>query len=171
MGFSLVECLAKHHGIGLSQRGLKSVYGRGKIGKQEVILAKPQTYVNLSGEAVMRLLQFFRLQPQDLLLLHDDLDLSWGKIRIRLQGGHGGHKGIKSVIEALGTNKFPRVKIGIGRPPHPHQDPADYVLEPLTGKEREELKEMTARGARAVATLLTEGPQAAMEKYHKKDGG
>ena len=167
MGFCLVEHLAKQHGIKLSQRGLKSVYGRGKMGKVEVILAKPLTYMNLSGDAVSRLLRFFQLQPEDLVVLQDDLDLPWGKIRIRVRGRHGGHKGIKSIIEALGSNNFQRVKIGIGRPPQAHFDPTDYVLEPLAGEERKEFQEVVGRGAQAVEILVAEGPQEAMDRFHK----
>lgn len=167
VGFWIIEHLAGQHGIVLSRKGLNSVYGRGRVGNHEVVLAKPQTYMNLSGEAVSRLLRFFKIPPEDVVVLHDDLDLPWGKIRVRLRGGHGGHQGVKSIIETLGNDGFIRVKVGIGRPSHPNQDPADYVLEPLTGKEREELKEATARGAQAVETLLLEGPADAMDRFHR----
>ena len=170
VGFLLVERLAEKNGIDLAKRGLKSIYGRGKIGKKDVILAKPQTFMNLSGEAVQRLLRFFKIPPEDLIVLHDDLDLPFGKIRIRLQGGAGGHKGIKSIIESLGVDVFVRFKVGIGRPGKAGQDPADFVLEPLSGGEREELKEMVNRNAEAVEILLLEGPQEAMNRFHK-DGG
>jgi PTH1 family peptidyl-tRNA hydrolase len=170
VGFLLVELLAEKNGIDLTKRGLKSIYGRGKIGRQDVILAKPQTFMNLSGEAVQRLLRFFKIPPEDLIVLHDDLDLPFGKIRIRLQGGAGGHKGIKSIIESLGVDVFVRFKVGIGRPGKAGQDPADFVLEPLSGGEREELKEMVNRNAEAVEILLLEGPQEAMNRFHK-DGG
>jgi PTH1 family peptidyl-tRNA hydrolase len=170
VGFLLVERLAEKNGIDLPKRGLKSIYGRGKIGRQDVILAKPQTFMNLSGEAVQRLLRFFKIPPEDLIVLHDDLDLPFGKIRIRLQGGAGGHKGIKSIIESLGVDVFVRFKVGIGRPGKAGQDPADFVLEPLSGGEREELKEMVNRNAEAVEILLLEGPQEAMNRFHK-DGG
>jgi len=170
VGFLLVERLAEKNGIDLAKRGLKSIYGRGKIGRKDVILAKPQTFMNLSGEAVQRLLRFFKIPPEDLIVLHDDLDLPLGKIRIRLQGGAGGHKGIKSIIESLGVDVFVRFKVGIGRPGKAGQDPADFVLEPLSGGEREEFKEMVNRNAGAVEILLLEGPQEAMNRFHK-DGG
>jgi len=167
MGFWLVEQLAREYDIDLSRRRLLSVYGRGRIGKEDVVLAKPLTFMNLSGEAVGRLLRFFKVQPEDLILLHDDLDLSWGKIRIRLRGGHGGHQGVKSVIENLGKDCFVRVKVGIGRPAGSSRDPAEFVLQPLTGKEREEFKDEVQRGAQAVEVLLLEGPQEAMQRFHK----
>jgi PTH1 family peptidyl-tRNA hydrolase len=167
VGFLLVERLAEENGIDISKKGLKSIYGRGKIGPEDVILAKPQTFMNLSGEAVGQLLRFFKIAPQDLIVLHDDLDLPWGKIRIRLRGGHGGHKGIKSIIETLGIDGFVRVKVGIGRPDRTGQDPADYVLEPVRGAEREEFKNTISRAAEAMEVLLTEGPEEAMNKFHK----
>jgi PTH1 family peptidyl-tRNA hydrolase len=167
MGFWLIERFAKELGIDLSRRGFRSVYGRGKIGNEEVILAKPHTFMNLSGEAIRRLLHFFKVPPENLVVLHDDLDLPFGKIRIRLRGGHGGHQGVKSIVEALGSDDFVRLKMGIGRPTDRSQDPADYVLEPLTGGEREEFKAAVERGLEALQVLLREGPQAAMDKFHR----
>ena len=166
MGFWLIERLAKELGIDLSRRGFQSVYGRGKMGNEEVILAKPLTYMNLSGEAVRRLLQFFKVLPENLVVLHDDLDLPFGKIRIRLRGGHGGHQGVKSIVEALGNGGFVRLKVGIGRPSDRTQDPADYVLTPLTGGEKEEFKSAVEQGLQALEVLFQEGPQAAMDKFH-----
>jgi PTH1 family peptidyl-tRNA hydrolase len=167
MGFWLVERFAKELGIDLSRRGFLSVYGRGKIENEEVILAKPLTYMNLSGEAVRRLLHFFKIPPENLVVLHDDLDLPFGKIRIRLRGGHGGHQGVKSIVEALGNDGFVRLKVGIGRPAERSHDPADYVLEPLSGGEKEEFKAAVERGLEALEVLFQEGPQAAMDRFHR----
>jgi PTH1 family peptidyl-tRNA hydrolase len=166
MGFWLVERFAKELGSDLSRRGFLSVYGRGKIANEEVILAKPLTYMNLSGEAVRRLLHFFKVPPENLVVLHDDLDLPFGKIRIRLRGGHGGHQGVKSIVEALGNDGFVRLKVGIGRPSDPSRDPADYVLEPLSGGEKEEFKTAVERALEALEVLFREGPQAAMDRFH-----
>lgn len=168
LGFLLIERMARQNGIVLWRRGFQSVYGRGKIGNEEVILSKPQTYMNLSGEAVRRLLQFFRIPPENLVVLHDDLDLTLGKIRIRLGGGHGGHQGVKSIIDALGNDGFIRLKVGIGRPAERGQEPTDYVLEPLNGRVKEEFKAIVERCAQVVEVLLIEGPQEAMEQFHKK---
>jgi PTH1 family peptidyl-tRNA hydrolase len=167
VGFLLLDGLAQKHGIEVSRRGMKSLYGRGRIGTEEVILAKPQTFMNLSGEAAQRLLQFFKIPPENLIVLHDDLDLPMGKPRIRVRGGHGGHKGIRSIIEALGNDGFLRFKIGIGRPGRPGQDPADFVLEPLTEGEREEFKKMIEENLEALEVLIPEGRQAAMNRFHK----
>jgi PTH1 family peptidyl-tRNA hydrolase len=166
MGFWLVERFAKELGIDLSRRGFLSVYGRGKSGSEEVVLAQPLTFMNLSGEAVRRLLHFFKVPPENLVVLHDDLDLPCGKIRIRLRGGHGGHQGVKSIVEALGNDGFIRLKMGIGRPADRSYDPADYVLEPLDGGEKEELKAAVERALEALEILFREGPQAAMDRFH-----
>jgi peptidyl-tRNA hydrolase, PTH1 family len=168
LGFLLLDELARVHQIPLGRRGLKSVYGRGRIGRSEVVLAKPQTYMNLSGEAVQRLLHFFKIPPQDLIVLHDDLDLPWGKIRIRIGGSSGGHRGILAIHQAIGSEEFVRLKIGIGRPPTPGPDPADYVLEPLTETGKEELQEILQLGAEAVEVLLARGPLEAMNRFHKE---
>jgi PTH1 family peptidyl-tRNA hydrolase len=167
VGFLLIERLAEKHSIELTKGGLKSIYGRGRIGKEGVILAKPQTFMNLSGEAVGPLLRFFKIPPGDLIVLHDDLDLPAGKIRIRLRGGHGGHKGIQSILETLGVDGFVRFKVGIGRPGRTGQEPADYVLEPLDRGERESLKDMINQNAEALEFLIREGPQEAMNRFHK----
>lgn len=168
VGFLLLDGLAKKHGIEVSRRGMQSLYGRGRIGTEEVILAKPQTFMNLSGEAAQRLLQFFKLKPEMVIVLHDDLDLPWGQVRVRVRGGDGGHKGIGSIIEALGNGGFVRFKMGIGRPEIPGQDPADFVLEPLTGGEKEEFKKMIEGHVEALEVLILEGPQKAMDRFHKK---
>jgi PTH1 family peptidyl-tRNA hydrolase len=167
VGFLLLDGLAKKHGIEVTRRGMKSLYGRGRIGPEEVILAKPQTFMNLSGEAARRLLQFFKVPPENLVVLHDDLDLPAGKLRVRTRGGPGGHKGIQSIIEALGNDGFVRFKMGIGRPETPGQDSADFVLEPLAGGEREEFKKRVEEHLEALEVLILEGPQKAMNRFHK----
>jgi peptidyl-tRNA hydrolase, PTH1 family len=170
MGFLLLDEISREQGVPLERRGLKSVYGRGRLAGSEVILAKPQTYMNLSGEAVQRLLHFFKIDPGALIVLHDDLDLPWGKIRIRTGGSSGGHRGILSIQAAIGTAGFLRIKLGIGRPPFPGRDPADYVLEAFSEEEKEELSRILKRGAEAVETILARGPQEAMNRFHRERG-
>ena len=167
MGFLLLEELAGKHAIELNKKGLKAVYGRGRIGNVDAVLAEPQTFMNLSGEAVGGLLRFFKIPPEDLIVIHDDLDLPFGTIRIRLRGGHGGHKGIQSILQHVGSDEFIRLKVGIGRPENPGQDPADFVLEPMGSDKKQELKEILSRGAEAAEVILLEGPQEAMNRYHK----
>ncbi len=165
-GFLLLDALAEKHSIELSKKGLKSLYGRGTIGKEDVLLAEPQTFMNLSGEAVGGLLRFFKIPFENLIVFHDDLDLPFGKIRIRLRGGHGGHKGIQSIIENLAFNEFVRLKMGIGRPENPGQDPADFVLQSLSDGEKKEFREMISRTVEVAECVLLEGPQEAMNRYH-----
>jgi PTH1 family peptidyl-tRNA hydrolase len=171
VGFLLLDGLANKHRIEVTRRGMKSYYGRGRIGSEEVILAKPQTFMNLSGEAARRLLQFFKIPTENLVVLHDDLDLPWGRLRIRVRGSHGGHKGIESIIETLADDGFVRFKMGIGRPGRPGQDPADFVLEPLVGGEKEEFKKMVEGHVEALEILILEGPQKAMNLFHKDREG
>lgn len=168
IGFCLIEKLARKWEIPINQKGRRCLYGAGRLGEEEVILAKPLTYMNLSGEAVSWLVNFFNLNLDDLVILQDDLDLPLGAIRIRLRGGHGGHQGVKSIIEALGGNNFLRVKIGVGRPLDPQQDPAEFLLAPLKEEEREEFKALIAQGMEAVEILLLAGPEQAMAKFHRK---
>lgn len=168
IGFCLVEALARRWGISLNQKGAKCLYGYGNVGQEEVYLAKAMTYMNLSGEAVQWLVDFFHFDLADLLILHDDLDLPQGAIRLRLRGGHGGHQGIKSIIEKLGSSDFPRLKIGIGRPLDVQQEIVDYLLTPLGEVERAHFKEVIAKGIEAVEMLFLNGPQETMAKFHKR---
>jgi len=168
MGFLLIDELARENQIPITRRGLKALYGRGRIVQTDVILAKPQTFMNLSGEAVQRLLHFFKIPSRDLIVLQDDLDLPWGKIRIRLRGSSGGHRGIQSIQDAIGSGEFVRFKIGIGRPVIRRQDPGDYVLDPLEEAEKEGIKTILKRSGEALETLLSRGPQEAMNRYHQE---
>jgi PTH1 family peptidyl-tRNA hydrolase len=130
----------------------------------KVILAKPQTFVNVSGEAVGRLARFYKLSPENILVIYDDLDLSVGKIRLRPEGGSGGHRGMKSIIEHLGTHDFPRLRVGIGRPSH--GDPADYVLSDFTPDQRIAIEDAYERVISAVQLWLAEGIEGAMNRYN-----
>jgi len=168
MGFCLAEALARRWGISLNSRGKKCIYGSGKFGEEEVCLAKPMTYMNLSGEAVRWLINFFHLALEDLLILHDDLDLPIGTIRLRLRGGHGGHQGIKSIIESLGSDNFCRLKMGIGRPADPQREIVDYLLSPLTEEERQAVEETREKAIEGVEMFLIAGPEQVMSKFHKK---
>jgi len=129
-----------------------------------VILAKPQTFMNLSGEAVERLARSYNVPPENILVIYDDLDLPLGKIRLRPRGGSGGHKGVNSVIEHLGTNAFPRLRVGIGRPAH--GDPVDYVLDDFAPHERMAMEEAYERAVSAVELWLTQDIVAAMNRYN-----
>ncbi len=169
LGFCLVENLGRKWGIALRQRRNRCVYGAGKFGEEEVCLAKPMTFMNLSGEAVRGLVDFFHLALDDLLVLHDDLDLPPGTIRLRWRGGHGGHQGVRSIIEALGSDNFLRLKMGIGRPSGSPQDIVHYLLTPLTLEEQAALRPTVEKAMAAVEMFLLAGPAQVMTTFHKKE--
>lgn len=164
VGFQCVDRLAEARGLLFSRRKHKALLAQGEIAGLKVILAKPQTFMNLSGEAVKRLARFYKVPPGDILVIYDDLDLPLGKIRLRPDGGPGGHKGMKSIIAHLGTNGFPRLRMGIGRPSH--GDPVDYVLGDFAPDERIAIDEAYERAISAVELWLTEGIEAAMNQYN-----
>ncbi|MBC8249245.1 MAG: aminoacyl-tRNA hydrolase, partial [Anaerolineales bacterium] len=142
----------------------KALLAQGEIAGLKVILAKPQTFMNLSGDAVERLARFHKVPPESILVLYDDLDLPVGRIRLRPEGGSGGHKGMKSIMEHLGTNGFPRLRVGIGRPTH--GDPVDYVLGDFAPDEQIAIEEAYERVVSAVELWLAEGIAAAMNRYN-----
>jgi PTH1 family peptidyl-tRNA hydrolase len=161
IGWEVVERLAAAHDIAIRTDEGWAETGRGTIRGQRVLLARPETYMNASGAAVADLRRRHRVTPEYLLVVLDDLDLPVGAMRLREQGSHGGHNGLRSIIEELGTTAFPRLRIGIGRPPA-GVDPADYVLERPTADERRLLDEAVAEAAEGVERWIVEGLQAAM---------
>ncbi|MCS6926991.1 MAG: aminoacyl-tRNA hydrolase [Candidatus Binatia bacterium] len=166
LGFRVIERLAERWAIPLTRRALLSLIGEGYYQGEKVLLVQPQTYMNRSGEAVARICTSYPVTLADLILVHDDLDMPLGRIRIkRGGGGAGGNRGVASVIAALGSKDFARVKIGIGRPP-PQQDPADYVLQPFTQSEEAFILPAIERAADAVETLLREGIEKAMARFN-----
>ncbi|OGN99974.1 MAG: aminoacyl-tRNA hydrolase, partial [Chloroflexi bacterium RBG_13_52_14] len=163
-GFKCVDLFAREHGISLTQRGARSKLGTGEVANVRIVLAKPQTFMNLSGEAVSALVRRYKLSPEDILVIHDDLDLPLGKIRIREKGSSGGHKGVKSIIERVGSQDFLRIRIGIA-PIEEEVDAVEHVLSDFTPEEKAVMKEVYPRVAAAIHFLLTEGIAAAMNKY------
>ncbi|MFN2132899.1 MAG: aminoacyl-tRNA hydrolase [Anaerolineae bacterium] len=165
VGFDCVDLLAEKHGIALSKSQHKARLGTGQVAGRRAILAEPQTYVNSSGEAVGAVARYYKVAPEDVLVIYDDLDLPQGTIRLRPGGSSGGHNGIKSIIEHLGTQAFPRVRIGIGRPPG-RMEPKDYVLQDFSAAEREGMAEVYDRVVDAVETFIREGIREAMNRYN-----
>jgi PTH1 family peptidyl-tRNA hydrolase len=153
VGFLLVDELGKKYEISIRQKGYGALRGSGPLCGRTVVLARPQTFMNRSGPAVGDLLKALGLSPGDLLLLHDDLDISWGRLRVKRGGGDAGHLGVRSVMESLGTGAFTRLRIGIGRPDET-QEPAEYVLAPFTEEEEAELPDILARGVARVEEVL-----------------
>lgn len=167
VGMWVIERAAARWSIRLSPRGIAQ-RGSGRLGGKLVELAGLLDWMNVSGPPLRGLLREFELTANELIVVHDDLDLEPGRLRIKLAGGHGGHNGIKSVIEALGTQHFLRLKIGIGRPA-PGQDSADYVLEPVTKDEITVLEPCLERAVDALECVIHRGPEAAMNQYNVRE--
>ena len=172
VGYWCINRLARLHGINLKAKTLASV-GEGAILGTPVVLLKPRTYVNKSGDAVVPAMRKWKVDAAHLLVIYDELDLPLGRIRIRAGGGDGGYKGLKSIITSLGSRDFPRIRIGIGRPHvagEPSWEPevvADWVLSDPTREQAKTLQDAVSRAAQAVERVVTEGVEAAMNKYNK----
>lgn len=166
IGFLLVDQLADKFAKGDFKTKGKVLMAEADIEGEKVLLVKPQTYMNLSGHGIVPLTQFYKLDPAHVLVIYDDLDLEVGKLRLRPKGGSGGHNGIKSIIQLLGTEEFPRLKIGIGRPPADWET-ANYVLSQFTDEEWPLINEIIHKGVAAVQSFLAEGINQAMNKYNK----
>ncbi len=167
IGFRVVDTLARAHGLTFSrQKGAKARVALGQIGKRRVLLAKPETYMNMSGRAVSRLRRPFDIAPERILVVYDDLDLPLGRLRLRPEGGSGGHKGMHSIIHSLGTQGFPRLRIGIGRPPG-RLDPADFVLRPFSRDEESSLEEVLEAASAAIECWIVDGITVAMDRFNR----
>ncbi|HEY7838366.1 MAG TPA: aminoacyl-tRNA hydrolase [Terriglobales bacterium] len=162
-GFLLVEELARRAGARLKTRECQALTGRGRLGERPLWLAQPQTYMNLSGVAIRQLLS--KQEVADLLVVCDELDLPLGTLRLKERGSAGSHNGLRSIVEALGTTEFVRLRLGIG-PPHPVTDRVKFVLSPWGKAERELALEVVARAADAIEMVLAEGMGAAMTRYN-----
>ena len=167
LGFMLIDKLANDLGIAVSRRDCSSLVGRGEIEGVAVKLVKPQTFMNLSGEAVFCLLAKSKLERpgSDLIVISDDLALPWGKIRIRERGSAGGHNGLKSIIAALGTDEFVRVRIGI-QPEHPVSDAKRFVLDLIPKAQRPDLSKIIEHGTEAVRAIIKHGALKAMTEHN-----
>lgn len=164
VGFRCVDELARRAGVSSWRRLFDALVATFQLAGQKVMLAKPQTFMNLSGEAVARLMRYYGVAPRDLLVIYDDMDLPVGKLRIREAGSSGGHKGMVSIIAAIGTEAFPRLRIGIGRPRA--LDATGHVLGRFDAADEPAVAEALGRAADAVETILSEGIVAAMNRYN-----
>src|ERR1700690_2112736 len=167
LGFLAIDEIANRAAIRVERPEGKALVGRGKVAGEEVVLAKPQTYMNLSGISVRELLGKYELEPEDLLVMFDERDLPWGMIRVGERGSPGTHNGAKSVTSAVGTQEFARLRLGCG-PEHPVADLAAYVLHPMNKSDLEVAAEMVATAGDAVELLLKEGIAAAMNKFNPR---
>ena len=168
-GFDVMDALAEKYNISISESGHKALFGKGMIGGQKVILAKPQTFMNLSGESVAELLHYYKIDPEEeLLVIFDDISLAPGNIRIRKKGSAGGHNGIKNIIAHLGTQEFQRIRIGVGEKPKEY-DLADYVLGRFSAEDRKLVEEAFANAADAVRLMVQGKTDEAMNLYNRKE--
>ena len=163
IGFRCVSRFAKKHGIAIRKRRAKAKLGTGEVDGVRVAVAKPQTYVNLSGQAVERLVNELGVAVSDVLVVYDDLDLPLGRLRVRERGGSGGHKGVRSIIECLGDQGFSRIRVGIGRP---DGDVVPYVLSQFAADEKEIVTEVVERVVDAIDCIVTQGIELAMNRYN-----
>ncbi len=166
-GFIAVDELAGSLRVDIAQEKYHALICRARIDSEETVLAKPQTYMNESGRAVGAIVRGTYAAVSDLIVIHDELDLPFGAVRVKIGGGHGGHNGLRSIIEHLGSSDFIRVRIGIGRPT-PGMDSADYVLSLFLVEERQAVPDVMARAVEAVKTVISEGPTRAMNVFNQK---
>ncbi|HHU50127.1 MAG: aminoacyl-tRNA hydrolase [Caldicoprobacterales bacterium] len=165
IGFYVLDLLAQAHGISLNRIKHKAIVGEGFIGDQKVVLAKPQTFMNQSGESLLALKQWYKTDIERIIVIYDDVDLDSGVIRIRPSGSAGTHNGMRSIIYLLQSQEFPRVRVGIGRPPE-GWDLADYVLSRFREEEVEAVKQACSRAVKGVECILSLGVEQAMSKYN-----
>jgi len=163
----VLDQLALLQNISVDQNIFDAHVGKGKIAGDSVLLVEPQTFMNLSGIAIRKLTDYFRIDIGDVIVVHDDLDLPFGTIRLKSGGGHGGHKGLISIMDHLGGREFLRVRFGIGRPARKTMVEG-YVLEPFSAEEVDRLPQLRQKAAEAVTDILSSGIRAAMEKHHEK---
>jgi PTH1 family peptidyl-tRNA hydrolase len=165
IGFMLVNRLAERLVVTFSRMQSSALVTKADYRRKRLIMAKPQTYMNLSGQAVSALVHFFKLPLENVIIAYDDVDLPLGTLRLRPSGGSAGHKGMQSIIESLGTQDFPRLRVGIGRPPG-RMEAADYVLQNFSKEETEILPGVLDRAVEATLTFITEGVDIAMNQYN-----
>ena len=170
-GFMAADAFAKKHGLSISRSRFRALTTTCTIGDQSVLLMKPQTFMNLSGEAVGQAVRFYKIPPEHVLVVSDDVSLPIGALRVRTKGSAGGHNGLKNIISALGTDAFPRIRIGVGSPPHPDFDMMDWVLSVFRNQDAEDIQKAADAAAEAVACYIGEGPDRAMNSYNHRHEG
>ena len=165
VGFEVIDVLADMLGTTVEEKKFKGCYGRGIIGGEKVLLLKPQTFMNLSGESIRAASDFYKVDPEHIIIIYDDISLDVGQQRIRKKGSAGGHNGIKNIIAHLGTQEFPRIKVGVGDKPK-KMDLADYVLSRFSKEDRAAMEDAFKEAANAVEVMITEGMDTAMNQFN-----
>ena len=166
-GFMVVDRLSSNHRISLDHKRFGCLFGTGDVAGKPAAFAQPQAYMNRSGPPVLRLMSYYGISSRNLLIIHDDIDIPFGRIKIKEKGGHGGHNGVKSLMEALGTGDFPRVRVGVGRP-ESGGDVVQHVLEPFGTGEEAKLDGILDRAAEAAVTVLSHGAKFGMNRFNRK---
>ncbi len=166
VGFEVVDALANEEGISLSDRKFKGRFGRGRVAGEDCFLLKPDTYMNVSGESVGPMAGFYRIPPEDVIVVHDDLDIEVGRLKMKRGGGHGGHNGLRSLMSHLPSPDFVRIRVGVGRPP-PGRDPVDYVLGRFRSDDRSLVDAAIEEAVRAIQATLRDGLSRAMNVYNR----
>ena len=166
VGFMTAEVYEREHGVRIDRSKFKALTGRCLVGDAEVLLLKPQTFMNLSGDAVSRAMRFYKVPLERVLVVSDDVSLDVGKLRLRRNGSAGGHNGLKDIIAKCGGEGFPRIKIGVGQKPHPDYDMAQWVLSTFKDQDAEQIRSAVQRAARAVDAVITQGMDKAMNEYN-----
>lgn len=165
VGFDVIDILSKEYGISVTKIKHKALIGEGRVGSEKVILVKPQTYMNLSGETLIDIYNYYKVDSNNIVVIYDDIDLEVGKIRIRKKGSGGTHNGMRSILKCLGTNEFPRVRIGVSKP-RQGQDLADFVLSRFRKEEADDIQDGLEKAAKAVDCMIRENLDLAMNKYN-----
>lgn len=167
-GFMAADAMEKKLGVRINKIRFKALTQTVDIDSHKVLLMKPQTYMNLSGDAIAQAAKFYKVPPERVIVVSDETALPIGKLRIRRGGSAGGHNGLKSIIARLGTDQFPRIRLGVGAPPHPDYDMADWVLAAFKGQDAADMEAVAEKAACAVACYITEGADKAMNKFNTR---
>ncbi|MBQ6364860.1 MAG: aminoacyl-tRNA hydrolase [Oscillospiraceae bacterium] len=165
-GFLTADAAEKQYDVKINRSRFKALTAECEIGGEKVLFMKPQTFMNLSGDAVGQAAAFYKISPEHVLVVSDEMSLPVGKIRIRPKGSAGGHNGLKSIIAALSSQDFPRIRLGVGSPPHADYDVKDWVLSVFRNEDAEQITDAAARAAAAIETYITCGPEKAMNQYN-----
>ena len=165
-GFMTADALAKKLDLSINRARFHALTGKTEIGGESVLVMKPQTYMNLSGEAAAEAAKFYKIPPERVIVVSDETALPIGKLRVRSKGSAGGHNGLKSIIACLGSDQFPRIRLGVGAPPHADYDMADWVLSAFKNQDAEEIAQAAGRAAEAVICYITEGCERTMNKFN-----
>jgi PTH1 family peptidyl-tRNA hydrolase len=167
VGFFVIDALSSEYSIPLDRRKFDAFYGRGSVKDEEVVLIKPQSYMNRSGIPICRFMDYFEISHRNMLVIHDDIDLVYGRIKIKAKGGHGGHNGVRSIIDTLGDDNFTRLRVGIGRSEN-ESNVTGHVLGRFRSDEKKLLEQIVARSRDAAVTILCEGTKEGMNRFNER---